>query len=404
MKLRMPGKDYTDPGYYFCTIVVEGRRHLFGKVVAWPDDKQPAGAEHQIQDINSSLQKKEQNPCHEVNVSRSLSSPYLTAEFPYGHGNPYKGACIAYSPYGMQVARELQKVGTEGQYLGKIEVKGKAILPDHIHVLFYISERLPKPLGHVINGFEVGCRRIWKNLCGIKLKQTEPYVLYESCEEEVRTGKWVLPQGQNIWPVEQPDGKLRVFEKGYNDGVVDRRGQLDGYYEYMRQNAWRVFLKQQHPELFRKVWGKELLPGIKFSMIGNMFLLNRPRRIAVRISRFATDNNGNYLLPKRLKTEAEISESIQPYLNQARHNTVLVTPCISPAEQAVVEAAYKGNLPVIMLCPYGFSQGYHPSQKHYDACSKGMLLQLAPWPYDPQRKLTKDLCESLNEMARKFSE
>ena len=37
MKLRMPGKDYTEPGWYFITMVVEGRRHLFGRVMAVED-------------------------------------------------------------------------------------------------------------------------------------------------------------------------------------------------------------------------------------------------------------------------------------------------------------------------------------------------------------------------------
>lgn len=138
-------------------------------------------------------------------------------------------------------------------------------------------------------------------------------------------------------------------------------------------------------------------------MIGNMFLLDRPVRVAVRISRFATDAEGNYLYPKRLKTDEEIEEAIKPYLKQARSNAVLVTPCISPAEKAIVEAAYKEGLPVIMFCPNGFSEGYHPSDFHYEACSNGILLQLAPYKYDPNRKLSKPICEELNDMTREFS-
>lgn len=89
-------------------------------------------------------------------------------------------------------------------------------------------------------------------------------------------------------------------------------------------------------------------------------------------------------------------------MKQARSNAVLVTPCISPAEKAVVQAVYKEGLPVIMFCPNGFTEGCHPSGMHYEACANALLLQLASWSYDPSRKLTKVMCEQLNDMAREF--
>lgn len=426
MKLRMPGKDYTDPGYYFCTLVVNGRRHLLGEVVEWADDK-----------------------CSEVAVSQL---PDRTGEiFPFGHSHPYMGACVAYSPFGQRVARELQNVGEIGQYKGKVEVKGKTVMPDHIHCLLHVKDRLPKPIGAVLNGFIVGCRREWKLMCKIPMKQQEPYVQFKSCADEVRTGRWQLPLGQNRWPLEQADGELRIFEKGYNDQVVYKAGQLNAYYEYMRKNAWRLLMKKRYPNLFTKVWGKELMPGRRFDMIGNMFLLERPWRVPVRISRYATlrretpepehkqeacfsehkqeacfsghkqdgyvdgagmeayglgDEYGRteYVYPKREKSEEEIQMAILPFIEMAKKGAVLVTPCISPAEKAVVKAAYEDGLPVIMFCPSGFSAGYHPSDFHYSACAEGLLLQLAPYSYDPGRKLSKTMCEDLNEMARMLAQ
>ena len=419
MKLRMPGKDYTDPGYYFCTLVVEGRRQLFGSVVS------VSNAVHQSHDTqNQSDNSQHESPalgCGGENVLRSL----LNNLYPYGHSTPHDGACMVYSPYGQFVIRELKKIGTEGQYQGKVQVKGKVVMPDHIHILFYISERLPKPLGHVINGFAVGCRRLWKELCGIKLKQTEPTMVFESCANEVKTGKWNLPEEQRIWPMEQTDGALRIFEKGYNDNVVYRQGQLDGYYKYMTANPWRWLMKDRYPELFCKVWAKELLPGQQFDLIGNMFLLDRPWKVPVRISRFAVDEeafnpyapqssfvlaNGKpvlrrtqYMFPRREKTQEEIQAAIEPYLKLARAGAVLVTPCISPAEKEVVQAAYKENRVVVMLCFQGFGKYYHPTKAHYDACARGLLLQLAPWKFDPGREMRKAQCEELNSMAFRFA-
>lgn len=445
MKLRMPGKDYTDPGYYFCTIVVEGRRQLFGRVVAFssslthnvkagtpegnvkvgtpecdvkagPQGNDKAGPQGSDK---AGLQGGCEAGCGGNHIVRAPSP------FPFGHGRIYKDACLAYSPYGKMVAQELEMIGTKGQYKGTIEVKGKAILPDHIHVLLLVKEGIPKPLGWVLNGFHTGCRRIWKDLCGIRMVQTEPVILYEPCKMEVKTGKWRLPEGQKTWPTEHADGALSIYEKGYNDQVVYRDGQLDGYYRYMEANVWRWLMKDLHPNLFRKVWKKELLPGILFDLIGNMFLLDRPWRVPVRISRFAVEEEAldphapetsfvtvggkrmlrktKYLYPRREKTKEEIEAAMAPYLQLAKAGAVLVTPCISPAEQEVVQAAYKENLPVVMMSFNGFNRYYHPSKAHYDACSRGILLQLAPWRYDPGRKMSKALCEELNELAFRFA-
>lgn len=356
MKLRMPGKDYSDPGYYFCTRTVLGRRHLFGKI-----------------------KKREDIP---------LSNPNC--------------AYIDYSPYGIRVAHELENIGLVGQYAGKVEVKGKQIMPDHIHVLILIKERIPKPLGTLLNGFTVGCRRIWKEL------MASPDA-----------------QSQLVVPEPQADGALRIFEKGFNDNVVYRAGQLDAYYKYMAANPWRWLLRNSYPDLFCKVWGKELLPGHRFDMMGNMFLLDRPWRVPVRISRYAVTEeafnpyapqssfvlaNGKpvlrrtqYLFPRREKTQEEIQAAIEPYLKLARAGAVLVTPCISPAEKEVVQAAYKENRAVVMLSFQGFGKYYHPSKAHYDACARGLLLQLAPWKFDPGREMRKAQCEELNGMAFRFA-
>ncbi len=159
--------------------------------------------------------------------------------------------------------------------------------------------------------------------------------------------------------------------------------------------------------------------------MGNMFLLDRPWRVPVRISRFAVKEeafdpnnpqgsfvlaNGKpvlrqtqYLYPKREKTQEEIQVAIEPYLKLAKAGAVLVTPCISPAEKEMVQTAYKENRAVVMLCFQGFDKYYHPSKAHYDACARGLLLQLAPWKYDSGREMRKAQCEELNSMAFRFA-
>lgn len=448
MKLRMPGKDYTDPGYYFCTLVVEGRRHLLGCVVEVEETASGKQNQNTISGENENASVMPSDNGAYGNTMRTGVAASQLPEMPFGHSTPYKGACIAYTPFGQKVVRKIERIPFDDPSIeGKVEIKGKVVLPDHFHLLINIAERIEKPLGRILNGFNTGTRHEWKLMCfeqlpdevkaqRITAERNDPR--YMKPVELMLDGHWTMPDGQRVEPMPQPDGSLKIWEDGYNDQVVSRRGQMHGYYEYMRKNPWRLLLKMKYPDLFTKVWGKELMVGRRFDMVGNMFLLERPWRVQVRISRYATVKRGTldpehgtlnlghgtleagckmldsghpadvygkteYIYPKREKTEEEIQEAIQPFLAFARKGAVLVTPCISPAEKAVVEAAYNEGLPVIMFCPNGFSEGYHPSGQHYEACANGLLLQLAPWSYDPSRKLTKVMCEQLNNMAREFS-
>lgn len=201
MKMRMPGKDYTDPGYYFITMVVLGRRRLFGRIVG--DANVPVGEP----------------------------------------GSP----AIEYSPYGIRIARALEHLGRIGPWAGLLEIKGKQVMPDHIHVLIYVKQRLPKVLGTVLNGFLITCRHEWRDMCsGEDAVHRDGYI-------------WPLPEGQTSEPQSQEDGALRLFEKGFNDNVIYKAGQLDAYYHYMRNNPKRWLLKERYPELFVKRWIKEFL-------------------------------------------------------------------------------------------------------------------------------------------------
>ena len=452
----MPRWNYCEPGYYFITLVVEGRRHVFGEVVGY-------------------------------------------SRIPRGQDG---GPRMQYTLFGQRVVNELQNGMLGTQWEGKVVVKCRQVMPDHIHVLYWVKEPLPKHLGHLINGFHAGCRRIMRELAAAEsAKQTQgeqnmgwqlsnsisvaiqppnpsacpaassscpptrpapsiqppipspcpavsssvpptkpapsiqppisspcpaasssvpptrlapsiqppipsPCSVASSSVPPTRPAPSIQPPIPSPCPIASssvPPTRTapvpKLFEDGYNDGVVIRRGQLDAYFRYIRDNMRRLLLRQEHPDLFRKVWRKELIPGQSFDLIGNMFLLDWPWRIPVRISRYATDADGIYLQPKRIKTDDEVRASIQPYLAEAEKGAVLVTPCISPAEQALVQAAYQKGLRVIMLSLNGFSPYHKPSGPHIDACARGLLLQIAPWPYNPNRQCTKPVCEMLNMLA-----
>ena len=92
-------------------------------------------------------------------------------------------------------------------------------------------------------------------------------------------------------------------------------------------------------------------------------------------------------------------------LSPLEHGTVLVSPCISSGEKEIARAALEAGLPLIVLVENGFSPLYKPPGRYFDACAKGRLLMLAPFPYHRDRRtITREQCLTLNEWAKAIVE
>ena len=168
-------------------MVVEGRRHLFGRVMAVEDSnvdshgvaisgngtvaitgQQISGGETTVsarQDGASGFVQR--GDLSEVAIN---DNPTIC---PFGGSRPHKGAMMVYSRYGQMVAREIEGIAHHKDFAGKLLVKGKQLLPDHLHVLIKVTEELPKALGVILNGFNTGCRHAWKTMCFNTLSEEE---------------------------------------------------------------------------------------------------------------------------------------------------------------------------------------------------------------------------------------
>lgn len=168
MKLRMLGKDYTEPGWYFITMVVEGRRHLFGHVRAVNENYSHFRSGTSAGDrLDEGAGFAQRSDLSEVAINDDSTI------CPFGGSRPHKGAMMVYSRYGQMVAREIEGIAHHKNFAGKLEVKGKQLLPDHLHVLINVTEPLPKALGVILNGFNTGCRHAWKTMCFNTLSEEE---------------------------------------------------------------------------------------------------------------------------------------------------------------------------------------------------------------------------------------
>ena len=254
-------------------------------------------------------------------------------------------AIVEPSPLGRAVMQSLVNIP---QYYPEIAIWTFQLMPDHLHFIVFVKERIPVHLGKVINGFKVGCNRAYKELV-----------------------KGELP---GLW------------EDGYNDMILDREGQLQRMKAYILDNPRRLAIKRSHPDLFR-VQRNINVGEYTFAALGNVFLLDAPCLMQVQCT--------------RKLTPLEINATVQRFLSHAQNGAVLVSPSISPGEKAVMKAAFEHGFPVIVLQENGFAPLAKPGGRRFDACVQGRLLMLAPWEHhNDKRVIKRSQCLDLNEMAR----
>lgn len=181
-----------------------------------------------------------------------------------------------------------------------------------------------------------------------------------------------------------------LWSRGFNDHILDGKGELDSWYKYIKDNPRRLAVKRAHPEYFR-VRFDVAIAGQNYAAIGNRFMLDNPLKGQIQCSRKLTD--------------AEIEDYKERMLGAARKGVVLVSPAISKGEKVVMRAALDAGYPLIFLSPWGFNSFSKPGHQYYDACAEGRFLILAPWEHQNQRiTLTREMCLQLNQMAKDICE
>ena len=343
MQRRCVGHDYTGRMIYMVTMVVEGRRPLFGTV-----------------------------------AGRSEAPP----------GSP-DAPRVELSELGRRVHDEWMATTTHHP---EITVVALQMMPDHLHGILFVKEKMEKPLGMAIRGFKQKCNQHFKELflgvssVALTTQQTERQQTERQQTERQQTER---QQTERPRPKDDREHGL-LFARGYNDKLLLREGQLQRWLEYLSDNPRRLLMKRERPDLFRVQRGLTVA-GQPFSAIGNRFLLERPLKLQVQCSRSLTDD--------------QIAERQAWWISQARSGAVLVSPCISKGEKAVMRAAFDEGLPLILLLENGFTDLAKPGGQRMEACSRGQLLLLAPWDHHNERlTIRRDQCLALNDMARLICE
>ncbi len=330
MKRRLVGHDYAERQMYMVTMVVEGRRPLFGSIVGRSD------------------------------------APPDSEDAPR----------MELTELGRRVSDEWWGIPN---YYPQIEIKALQMMPDHLHGIIFIREKMEKDLSRVIRGFKTGCNRAyWELFPSVQSVVTESQ----------QTGRQPQQTGRQISQNGNTHGLL--FELGFNDKLLQRKGQLQRWLDYLHDNPRRLLVKRERPDLLRPFFNVQLGSHI-YNGIGNRALLSAPQRLAVRVSRRLTGE----------QLEAEVAR----YLEAAQNGAVLISPAISPGEKRVMRQAFDLHLPTVVVLRNGFTPLSKPHGEQFDACAKGYLLMLSAWEHANERRtLTAYDCQLMNLMAIELSQ
>ncbi len=215
-----------------------------------------------------------------------------------------------------------------------------------------------------------------------------------------------------------------LWQEGYHDRILKEWGQFPKMVRYVEDNPRRAWIKHQHPRLFHDKWtldvpvdldlaralyrearalaevpslerflivdrsNEPVQTSLRFRAMGNYFLIHEATLLPLRVSRRATP--GELLsLQTRFLTCC------------ATEGAVIVTPCVSPGEQTIVDALLANGYRVIRLQHEAMSMHYSPSTRYLPYVASGQMLLLAPWPDQPlSHHVCKGNFELLNAVSR----
>lgn len=243
------------------------------------------------------------------------------------------GEKIELTTIGLAVAREIENIPT---YNGAeaIEIYSYIIMPDHVHILLHVHERLSTHIGNYIRWFK---KRCLDDGCALKVPSLSDKTL---------------------------------FAPEYHDRILKGKNQLAHMKRYIQDNPRRLALKRTNKELFR-IHQNIQLNDIACTALGNMFLADYPLKQVVQCS--------------RRFTQAQIDELKAECIALAEQGVVHITAAISEGEKQIARALREAEYPLIVLLHEGFPkpdsphyQYYKPTGVYFEACAKGKLLLLEP--------------------------
>ena len=308
----------------------------------------------------------------------------LLGNFAIDHDEP---RCLP-TDLGSAISHDLSEIHQRRPY---VRLLAKQLMPDHIHVLLYVTDDCSVSIKEIARGMRQGWRQMATTVSiDPQMPSAEEYKQMPKGGTQMPKGGTQMPKGGTQMPsaeeykqmpkgvTQMPKGVTQMPDTGTHQPLFEtpffrtlaHKGQLDAMIQYIHDNPRRAMLKQQNPDLF--TLRRDTRVGeLCFTSLGNLFLLDYPEKQPIICS--------------RTLSEQQITAQQTDALYQAEKGCITVTAAISLGERQIAKAIRKAGFPLIILLKDGFPKAGDPHEKYYkpggvyfEACAAGRLLLLEP--------------------------
>lgn len=259
-------------------------------------------------------------------------------------------AGVELSLLGKIISKAIYKIP---EFCPRLKVIQYKIMPDHVHLIIQVLERLDKHIGYQIAGFKTEIANKWRKIAG--------------------------------------NQKAQVFTDNYNDKIIFSFRSLDDVVKYVKQNPYRLAVRQARPYFFQSERGFDI-DGRDMIGYGNPFLFRNPFKYPVIVH--------------RADTEDRIQSKLENCRNHVLNNGIIVSAFISAREKEIRDCVINSGGKIILISAEPFMGRKKPHKMLFDLCAEGRLLILTPVDYlsFPRREHpTREQCLDMNNLAKKLS-
>lgn len=365
-------------------------------------------------------------------VVGDLSAPDSSANAPH----------TALSPIGQMVEQEL--LHTIHTHYPMIVVDTYAIMPEHLHFILEVQDRIisqygkVQSLGQVIAGFKKGCNKRFWEIAGVSsgetvMQRAKPAATLTK-EKATTAGSMSAGGNPHIIPGSvaagfaggKPrfsTGRQPLFNPGYCDVMPVDATQLATQRAYIAANPRsRLLRTSNRTRLMPQRGGINTaitLPALRgFLMrecaphlITQEALSQIESRLLLAGGMVTCDSYGNHALLTQhclpvvchRKDANRFFEQKQRCLEEAERGAILVSARIAKGEQEIMDKAQRRGYPVVVIADNGFPEIYHPSAERIEQCAMGKLLIVTPWLYQYRKKdetVSVPFCKTMNCVAQ----
>lgn len=285
-------------------------------------------------------------------------------------------AWVSYSDFAKAVLECVRQVPA---HYPMIQVLHYRLMPDHLHMIWYVRQTLPQGIQAAVRGFWQGAKQAARDY-------------YASLARNY------FSSSSRAIPSPAPSApalSVPIFAKMPYIRPMGQYRQLPTTIHYIDMNPQRLATKRLKPGFFC-VQDNIEIGGRVYRGVGNTALLQAAKYAPVHVRRTMIDEamHGD---DKRLRD----------YMNgcvlAARQGAVMVSPFISEKEKEVMGFLLAEEHPIIYVADNGFRDYYKPSDGLFDSVAAGRVLILSPWEYDAGKKyVTRAECVAMNQMAEEI--